>query len=142
MDITVKMSVQNPRALANLGAIPAEAVYRALKDYIRTVHERVRMRTPEGEKGRRKGYILGTMVKSWEVFGEGTGSVGVQSAVPYAGVLEWGRYKGLGPRTAASEGGIYSQQAVGGILRPLLAEAGFLDEVVETIRKEIVRSLA
>ncbi|GAF96509.1 unnamed protein product, partial [marine sediment metagenome] len=37
--------------------------------------------------------------------------------MPYIMALEYGLYKGVGPKTVAGDGGIYSDQAVGGWVR-------------------------
>jgi hypothetical protein len=40
--------------------------------------------------------------------------------LPYASVLEGGTYKGVGPRTAQFGQGIFSSQAPGGMIKPML----------------------
>jgi len=65
----------------------------------------------------------GTLQTSWsEVYKDVGGSYSFYAGVPYAYVLELGLYPGVGPKTVAQEGQIYSTQAVGGILAPMIAE--------------------
>jgi hypothetical protein len=51
----------------------------------------------------------------------------------YAPVLDLGGYRGVGPRTVAGEGGVYSRQAPRGILQDLFKDPATIDKAVETI---------
>lgn len=72
--------------------------------------------TPVGRTGRLKG--------GWSPVQEMvTGrSLVVENPIEYAYILEEGLYKNVGPRTVAIGAGIYSTQAPGGIVGPLLED--------------------
>jgi hypothetical protein len=156
-DVAIKVVIQNEDALKNLVTLVPEAAERALNDYIRTVKARVLDRTPVGQKykkaektkagkpmkgprGKGRHVASGNLWRSWKVASLGLGAVSVYTDVPYADVLEEGKYPGIGPRTASGPGGIYSKQAVGGILGPLLEDKELMDGMVNRLIKEITNS--
>lgn len=57
--------------------------------------------------------------------------------VEYGETLEEGLYKKVGPRTAASAGGIYSKQAVGGMVKPLIDDEETIEGMLEMAKKKL-----
>lgn len=156
-DVAIKVVIQNENALKNLVTLIPEAAERALNDYIRTIKARVLDRTPVGQRyqkaektkagkrfkgprGKGRYVTSGNLWRSWKVDSLGLGKVSVYTDVPYASVLEEGKYPGIGPRTSRGPGGIYSKQAVGGILGPLLEDEELIDGMVNRLVKEITNS--
>jgi hypothetical protein len=113
-----------------------------LKSFATTIKRMVQGRTPIGwtyvKSGDRKtkksaSYKKsGALKASWQgPTKEGNAWV-VYTGLPYASVLEEGKYPGVGakpsgfpgtyPRTVGDAGGIYSTQAVGGIVGPMLED--------------------
>ncbi|MBI4962499.1 MAG: HK97 gp10 family phage protein [Desulfomonile tiedjei] len=129
MDIEVVTADFN--VLTKLETLLPRAINLGLHDFMRTMLGEIQGRSP---------YWTGALTRSWK---EETTEKGftVGTDLPYAIVLEEGRYKGVGPRTAASGGGIYSRQAVGGIIAPLLRNDKLIDKcldiVIEQIQKQI-----
>jgi hypothetical protein len=149
MSLSFQITPDEDSHLKSLADIIPEAGEKALHDYVRTLYAKLKSRTPKGEKkprkrrrrkGQKKPYVPGTLWKSWQ-YETGPAYIQFYTEVPYAHVLEYGKYKGVGPRTEAGEGGIYSKQAVGGMMRPLLDDAGMLDQILERIAKEIRRAV-
>ncbi len=116
----------------------------ALDDTVRdislTLRQLVRGRTPVG--------IIdgGTMKESWtQVHRMGSlgGEYAFWSSVTYSDVLEYGGYPGVGPRTVQAEGGIFSRQAVGGMITPILENPATLTSVKALLvrrMRELIRA--
>lgn len=96
------------------------------------VLDRIRERTP---------VFSGLLRDSWTFHSQGSSFV-CTTGIPYASIIEYGWYKGLGPRTAKGpDGGIYSSQAVGGMVRPTLADiqtGDYLDQLAAQVLQEIL----
>jgi hypothetical protein len=60
----------------------------------------------------------------------------------YADILEEGRYTSVGPRTVAVSGGIFSRQAPGGMIAPVLADEAIMSRVTRRVAEELVRGIA
>jgi hypothetical protein len=93
--------------------------------------------TPYDETERAKGKSTGDHIKGmWQhEINEDALAVTFENAAPYGTVLDLGKYPGVGPRTAVGAGGgIYSQQATEGILRPILKK-----DVLKRICDTVVR---
>ena len=110
-----------------------------------TVRNLVRGRTPVGPRkagaGWRADPHAGLAKKSWtEVRRVSTGfSFGLD--VPYANVLEYGGYTSVGPRTVAESGGIFSRQAPGGMITPVLGDPTALKKISALVASEITRGV-
>lgn len=120
------------------------AVQAALDDVAHTMRSLALGRTPVGI---RKGHS-GTLKRSWGRVERASGGYSFGNVAPYAHVLEEGLYPGLGPRTTLTSGGgmargfgIYSKQAPGGILSPLLDDESVLQRVADLVANEIVRGI-
>jgi len=145
-----------------------QVINSALEQVLRTLHVRIQRDTPVGikRKGKPKGakrvkgvsqvrYVAsGAMKKSWQSE-KGDGYVSVWTDTPYAGVLEEGKFRGVGkpryglgsggamqisPRTVAAQGGIYSSRAVGGIIGPLLTDQELVGKFTSQVIREIQKS--
>ena len=85
----------------------------------------------------------GALKRSWsavqvEVSGR---SFSFSTPLDYSQTLEEGLYPRVGPRTIAHQGGIYSRQAPGGILGPLLEERDIIDNVVSVVVDAILQGV-
>lgn len=88
----------------------------------------------------------GRFRKSWGTpFRNAEYSYVLETGAPYATVIEYGRWPGVGPRTVKGpDGGIYSRQAVGGVLRHVLGDemqAKTLAESLRNIAVDKIRSM-
>jgi hypothetical protein len=116
-----KMFAQFPKA--------AESI---LRDFAITVRRMLQGRTPVGKKyvkksdrksKKSKPYVpSGKLKASWQGPVKEGDSWVVYTGLPYAYILEEGRYPGVGPRTVSAVGGVYSSQAPGGMIGPMLAD--------------------
>lgn len=121
--------------------VPAAARAGVL-DALNTLRDLVRGRTPVGAPNRP---TSGHLKDSWsnvEFLGGGlsfSGEFGTD--VEYADTLERGLYPRVGPRTVASEGGIYSRQAPGGIIAPIAGDQQKIDMVIDLVLAQIIRGI-
>lgn len=121
-------------ALANV----PEAVYAGMEDGAKTIRALAKRNTPRGYSGPRSRTMrrdphAGQMKQEWSAVSMVQGGFTFDNTVPYSEVLEEGRYPGVGPRTARRGDDVYSRQAVGGILQPLIED--------ETLRADIARNI-
>lgn len=110
-----------------------EALDHGMEEAAKTMKGLAEGRTPVAS-GRAK--------RSWGQVQKHRGGYSFTNPVWYTEILEEGLYPAVGPRTVAHEGGIYSRQAPGGILGPLVENDEVLLRVAETIVDEIVRLTA
>lgn len=106
-------------------------------------------KTKKGTGGwfRRSTRQEGTLKTSWSPVEAMGGGFGFYAGVPYASVLEYGEYRGVGPRTVANAGGIYSTQAPEGMARPLFegktVGAGYtIDKVIKQAVARMKKTLS
>ncbi len=132
----------NPENLGNelnklVSSIEA-AVMEAIEEVMNYGRDKVIDRTPVGDP---KTDIHSGQLKylGWGPV-ERTGySFSFSTNVDYAVILEKGMYKNVGPRTVSFEGGIYSSQAPGGIVAPIIDNPAFKAYLDETIKKKIMQ---
>jgi len=98
------------------------------------IHDAIQHRTPVGHrkvKGKSKQFGEHLQDK-WviEIDSDGRGAT-IGTDVIYGPVLEFGRYPGVGPRTVATAGGIFSRQAPGGMIKPLIEDPKVFDEAIK-----------
>ena len=80
---------------------------------------------------------------TWSAISEiSGGGIAFGTDAPYATVLESGEYPGVGPRTVQAEGGIYSRQAPGGVIGPLLEDEDVLNDITEEILESVKEAIA
>jgi|ADurb_Leu_01_Slu_FD_contig_111_60659_length_1004_multi_2_in_0_out_0_3 hypothetical protein len=80
----------------------------------------------------------GALKGSWSEVAMTEGGYSFSNPLPYAGIIETGGYAREGPKTVMSGGAIYSKQAVGGILGPMIENEIILQKVTDIITKAIV----
>lgn len=129
-------------ALANV----PEAVYAGMEDGAKTIRALAKRNTPRGYSGTRSRTMrrdphAGLMKQSWSDVRMIQGGFTFENPVPYSEVLEEGRYPGLGPRTVGQGSSIYSRQAVGGILQPLIEDENLRTDIAQNIVEMIERAL-
>lgn len=87
----------------------------------------------------------GTLKTSWSQVQEMGGGYGFYAGVPYARIVEFGLYPGLGPRTVTGPGGIYSSQAPQGMVAPLVTggEVGgmTLKKIVAQVKARMIKKM-
>lgn len=115
-------------AIANV----PEAVDAGLRDVATTLRSLVLGRSPVD---------TGAFKLSWGAVEqqEGGFSYTFTNPQPYGFVLEGGLYPGVGPRTVAEEGQIYSRQAPGGVAGPILEDPAVAERVAQLIADELER---
>ena len=81
--------------------------------------------------------------RSWGQVKKAANNVGYsfRNRIPYMGTLEMGLYPRVGPRTVAVGGKIFSIQAPGGILQPLVDDEALLGRVAQQIVDSIMRGM-
>jgi hypothetical protein len=126
--------------LGQLEGIP-DAMSRVMEDVAISLRNLVQGRTPVGEKGvdpHRE-----QLKRSWSEVQAGAEaySFSFSTGVPYAVIIEEGKYKGVGPRTVATGEGIFSRQAPRGMLRPIMEDKALvqriLSQILESIRGQV-----
>jgi len=134
LDFSVReeMADQMERLRELVAGIPA-AAQSALQDVAETLRRLALGRTP---------YATGELYRSWSSVTREEGGFSFSTDVPYAEVLERGLYPGVGPRTVEVEGGIFSRQAPGGILTPIVEDDEVIRKVVDLIVEVIEREVS
>jgi len=132
--MTVEIRIEEAsyrRTIADLNDV-MDAVRVGLEDVAQTIWNRVRGGTPKGKTL--------NLFHGWTAV-EPLGTYGFtfSNPMPYAIRIEEGSYPGVGPRTVAQDEGIWSRQAVGGMLAPVLEDEQLLNEMAELVRNEILR---
>jgi hypothetical protein len=134
MDVTVQVDTTQ-KIVDTLGRVPAAARAGVL-DALNSLRDLVRGRTPY-KSGHLKGswsnveFLDGGLSYSGE-FGTG---------VDYAEILEHGLYPRVGQRTIESGGRIYSRQAPGGMIEPILENPALVDAAIDLVLNQIIRGL-
>ncbi len=109
-----------------------EVIAEATKDVATTMRNLALGRTPVKSGHLKRSWSPVTLTPEGFAFG---------TSVSYAETLEEGGYTNVGPRTVAVEDGIYSRQAPGGILGPLVEDPEVLRRVTELVVSEIDKGL-
>ncbi len=122
--------------LTELGVTYGDNIDLGFATMVSLVHDIIYVRTPRDEitkRGKAKTWEEHIQT-SWQTEIEKIGwRASVFTDSPYGPTLEEGKYRGVGPRTQAGEGGIFSRQAVGGIIAPLLNDPKELDDAFATV---------
>jgi len=138
--MSIEINIQSPAVLFAMRQILTripELALEAMGDSAKTLRNIARGRTPVGI-----GPTQGQLKGAWSEVGMASeGVLGFENPIDYGYVLEGGLYPGVGPRTVAVAGGIYSRQAPGGILGPMLEDDATLGDAVETVTRQVVREL-
>jgi len=117
--------------LTQLGVTYGDNIDLAFGTMVGLVHDVIIGRTPRDDvtpRGKAKSHEEHIQA-SWQIEMEKLGwKASVFTDSPYGDTLEEGKYRGVGPRTQAGNGGIFSRQAVGGIIAPLINDPKELDD--------------
>ena len=152
--LSLDLRVENLDALMKLESALPEIVDQALQEVIAIARQDViEEYSPVGERKQTqtKRGKLPRFKESWSAIEPVDGGYSFSNPVPYALVLEYGRYPGVGPKTVAArhattgEAGIFSAQTVrggkGGIVGRYLEEGDrsqwIADEVAKRVREKI-----
>lgn len=148
MQIQVNVSEKElSRLFDNMKSID-EVLVGVVQELATKIREFAVQRTPIGENWvRGVGWKRsGRMKNSWSpVFKTGS-SWSFTNSVPYANVVEEGLYPGIGtrrqpPRTVASGGRIYSSQAIGGIVKPIIDGSAGAESSIKHALEQALREL-
>ena len=119
---------------------PHKIIEIALKKVSTQIKDKLQAGTPVGI-----GKTSGNLKRGWSDIKKRKGGFSFQNKVAYAEFLELGLYTGTGPRTSEGtrkgEFGIFSRQALGGIMQPLVENKEFVDGIVDGVATEMVRAL-
>lgn len=83
----------------------------------------------------------GAFKRAWTAVQRTAGGFSFENPTSYGIVLEEGLYRSVGPRTAQSGGKVYSRQAVGGVLEPLIMDDGLVERCAAMVVAEIKRAI-
>ena len=125
----------------------------ALKDVMTVIHRDILQYSPTGERDQTK-HVKGggeqkhpRFINQWSSNESVEGGYSFSNPSPYALVLEYGGYPGIGPRTTAAsyagdgEPGIFSHQTVrgmtGGIIGLYLSEEDRIQAIVDQVARSI-----
>ena len=130
--IELKLDFQGVEVIKEaLDQLPG-AVEGSLKEAADTVRDLVIGRTP---------YLTGHLQQSWSTLQPSGGGFSFGTPAPYASTLEEGKYKSVGPGTAAFEGGIYSKKAQGGIIGPIIEDENVLRQLLDLVVEQLSKKL-
>ena len=140
IEAEVRLSEQDLRKLEEGLLNIKPAIEEAKKDIAITLRNLVIGNTPVGIRKKPSGTIR--MKQSWsEPAQRGAGGLAFGSSLPYARRLEEGTYPGVGPRTIRYGKGIYSRQAPGGMVGPVLDSNELVEKITESVTKRIMEGL-
>jgi|GEM_PF-2962047 len=125
-----------PEELTDLNRLYGDVEELAVGEIISIVHDEVLNRTPRDDVTKRgKAKSQSEHIQANWSFEMETGNRGatIENPFVYGPVLEEGRYRGVGPRTKAGEGGIYSRQAPKGIIKPLIEDDSIIKDAIDMV---------
>lgn len=140
MIVEVNVLVDNLQPLIDaLMQVPMSA-RKGIEDAIFSIRRKVIDRTPIGATGNLKRAWSGVEYAAGGLsFGDSTYQFG--NPLHYAEIIERGLFKRIGPRTIEVDGGIYSRQAPGGMIRPIIEDKAVLEAVAQQFIDAITREL-
>jgi hypothetical protein len=114
------------------------ALQEALKDAANIIRTFVLSRSPVGDRPKQGPRFkdLWTSPASFQ-----GGSIAFGNPADYADVLEQGKYPGVGPRTVAIAGKVYSRQAPGGVVWPVLKDQAKINDVMDLIVQQLLKGI-
>lgn len=123
-----------------LGSSVDEAIETAKMDAAKTLKNLVLGGSPVGIRKKKEGESR--LKWSWsEISKVDDGSLTFGTPAPYATVLETGSYPGVGPRTIEVGEGIFSRQAPGGMIAPILDTESVIDDIIEQIGETLKKGV-
>jgi len=140
MQVTFVLSQESIQAMTALDQVYRDGFKFLLSEWYVNLLKELQGRTPVDRtttKGKAKA-VSEHMQAQWELSAEMDG-LGATFGNPaaYGPTLEEGKYPGIGPRTVAQGGGIYSRQAPGGIVKPLLDDPQVLQDNLDMVVKKL-----
>ena len=99
-----------------------------IEDSLTTIRNLVIGRTPVGIRKKDE-----HLKQSWSKVQETSEGFAFSTDKDYATILEEGLYNKVGPRTIQTEGGIFSRQAPGGIIGPIVEDEKLIEGAVSQI---------
>ena len=143
MDLTAQIDF--PAPLLRLKGISGDAAEIVIRDTERLLLRRVKSGTPRG--------VTGDLWAGWEVISDRYGFT-LYNPIPYASYVEVGgphlvkgdnrsNWPHVGPRTVQSGDTIWSRQAEGGLVGPIVDDTEWLNRavtrIVELVEQELTR---
>ena len=118
--------------------IPKSVIDKAVRESEKFIKAELVSRTPVGIKSTpSQGRGPGNLRVGWSDLKKVSGGFAFDNPVEYSEVVEGGGYVGLGPRTVEQGGQIYSSQAPGGIVQPLITNEVFINQLSDRLAKSI-----
>lgn len=111
-----------------------------VEEGLKSISERIR-NTIQGKSPVGIGETSGNFKRAWSGLQKVSGGYAWSNPMSYGGTLEEGLYTGVGRRTAIKGTGIYSKQAIGGILQPLVDDDSFVNSIVQAIVDKLLIKL-
>lgn len=126
---SIKLIKTFSASLRSLGAVAGASI----EDVLLTIRNLVQEETPVGETGDLK--------KGWSSISQVDGGFSFENRVPYAYVVEEGRYRGEGARTIRTEDGVFSRQAPEGMTAPVLQDDAVLNKSILFVLNQVMAAL-
>jgi len=120
--------------------ITKSVIDKAIRDSSKFMKEELVTRTPIGIRST-PSRGPGNLREGWSDLKKIAGGFSFENPVVYAGVVEEGKYPGVGPRTVEQNGQIYSFQAAGGIVQPMIIDESFINQLSNLIEKSVERQM-
>lgn len=139
IQVRVTEQTNSLQAMRNiLAKIPA-AIEAATEDAAKTMKALVEGRTPTGDPATDP--HSGQAKDAWTEVQQASGGFAFENPVDYGTILEEGLYDTVGPRTVAVGDKIFSRQAPGGIMAPLLEDDKVLNQVASLVAEKLLEAL-
>lgn len=121
------------RGVKRLKPFRIGAIRTVIRPIVARIRELVIARTPV-DTGAAKG--------GWSELYTAPEGLSFTNPVKYIDILESGLYPRVGPKTVAFEDGIYSSQAPGGMITPIIEDSALIDGMVNEVADKLLRLLA
>lgn len=145
MSWDVRFAFTGVDVVKKLPDLLGQSIDETLAAMVRRLLGQLRRRSPVSD---RKG--CGELKGSWQATAVNAGSIQFGTNVEHAPYVEIGgpfdqdnaaNWPKAGPRTKQVDGRIFSRQAPGGIIKPILNDQGLIDEIFDAIITEITHNL-
>jgi len=130
----ISFALDNTEWLRHLDETYEDGLQFGIEEFTRAMHHAVVDHTPVDyvtDQGKEKTFD-DHIINQWGIEFEPLQGT-VWNPSEYGHVLEGGLYPGTGPRTAAGPGGIYSRQAVGGMVQPILDDPDLINQMFDAV---------
>ncbi len=119
-----------------LSGLTGKVIEKGLQDISERVRNIIQGKSPVGI-----GETSGNFKQAWSGLKKVSGGFAWSNPKSYGGLLEEGLYRSVGERTISTNVGIYSKQAVGGILQPLIDDNSFIEFIVGAVADRMLKQL-